>query len=63
MAVLLPGWNLVGPVADCPVPGSLQSVFGWQDRYQSVLDAADPALLRTRGYWIYTADPQVISLP
>jgi hypothetical protein len=63
MAVLLPGWNLVGPVADCPVPGSLQSVFGWQDRYQSVLDAADPALLQTRGYWIYTADPQVISLP
>jgi len=55
--MLKPGWNLISPVADCPVPshdGIVAPLYCWDadtQAYQAV--PPDGTLECGKGYWVY----------
>jgi hypothetical protein len=60
---LEPGWNLVGPAANCLVPAGITRIFTWDKAYQHVLDGTYPGLIRTRGYWVWSDELRTVRLP
>jgi len=50
---LAPGWNLVGPIQNTPIPDGVISVFSYDEKYiQVYLETG--VLIKGVGYWIFS---------